>query len=352
MNNIDFETLETDAYAAMSPGAAAFCACGADDEITARENISMWQGLRLRPHVLRDVSDVDASTNILGEPTGSPIIVAPMGRHRLFHDDGERATANGAASADAIFTLATNSTVSIETVAEQRRSSAQWFQLYISPERAGVETLVQRAEASGFSTVVLTVDQAMSGWSPRAAGTPVLPSDDIRHVNLPGQPVARTSYDPSMAQGLSYPATIADVEWLVEHTSMSVVVKGLLRADDALRCADAGAAGIVVSNHGGRHLDTTIATAAALPEIAQAVGDQLQVFVDGGIRSGTDVFKALALGADGVLVGRPILWGLALDGATGVEFVLERLRTELVRTMAMCGISRVEEITPDLVARP
>ncbi|MFT7473495.1 MAG: 4-hydroxymandelate oxidase [Verrucomicrobiales bacterium] len=349
MNSIEFETLEADGCAAMSPGAAAFCTCGADEEITARENISTWQGLRLRPHVLRDVSDVDVATNILGERCGSPIMVAPMGRHRLFHADGERATASGAANADAIFTLATNSTVSIEVVADQRHASPQWFQLYISPERSGVESLVERAEASGFSTIVLTVDQAMSGWSPRAAGTPVLPSDEIRHVNLPGQPVARTSYDPSMSQGLSYPATIADVEWLVEHTSMNVVVKGILRSDDAILCADAGAAGIVVSNHGGRHLDTSIATAAALPEIAQAVGDRLEVFVDGGIRRGTDVFKALALGADAVLVGRPVLWGLALDGAAGVEFVLDRLRSELARTMALCGVSRMADIGRDLV---
>lgn len=350
MNTLDFENLEAKAYEVMSPGAAAFCACGADDEITTRENNQEWQGLRLRPHALRDVTNVDPSATIMGHQCASPVMVAPMGRHRLFHDEGERATARGAADANAVFTLATNSTVSIEDVAAVRSTAPQWFQLYISPERAGLEALLERVETAGFSTVVLTVDQSMSGWSPRAAATPIATSDDIRHVNLPGQPVAKTSYDPIMLDGLSYPATIADVKWLVERTSMNVVVKGILRSDDAARCADAGAQAAVVSNHGGRHLDTVVATAAALPEIAEAVGEHMEIYVDGGIRRGTDVLKAIALGADAVLLGRPVLWGLALEGANGVEFVLNQLRTELVRAMALCGVTQLDDITPDLVA--
>ncbi len=350
MEAIDFETLEADAYQVMSPGAAAFCACGADDEITVSDNQRSWQDLRLRPHALRDVSNIDPSTRILGHLCSLPIMVAPMGRHMLFHDHGEEATAAGAAEADAVFALATNSTVSIEDVAAQRKSAPQWFQLYISPERAGFSMMIGRAEEAGFSTVVLTVDQSMSGWSPRAAGTPIEPSEHIRHVNLPGSPVARTSYDPSMLDGLSYPATIADLEWLVGHTSMDVVVKGILRADDAVRCAEVGARGIVVSNHGGRHLDTVIATADALPEIAEAVNADVEIYVDGGIRRGTDVFKALALGADAVLVGRPALWGLAVGGGNGVTQVLNHLRGELVRTMGLCGVSTLGEITSDLVA--
>jgi 4-hydroxymandelate oxidase len=350
MDCTEFDALEAQAYEAMSAGAAAFCACGADDEITCRENEETWRALRLRPHVLRDISTVDTSAVLLGAKHAMPIMVAPMGRHKLFHDDGEQASALGAAKAGAAFVLATNATVSIETVLKQRRKSSQWFQLYLTHDRSGIEALIERVEAAGFTGLVLTVDQPVSGSSPRAARNPIASSDDIRHVNLPGQPVAATSYDPSMAHKVTYLATWKDLQWLVKRTTLPVVVKGVLRADDAQACIEAGAKAVIVSNHSGRHLDTTIASGTALPQIAAAVGSQAEVYVDGGIRRGTDVVKALALGADAVLLGRPILWGLALDGASGVETVLTHFQTELVRTMALCGAARLSDITADLVA--
>lgn len=350
MDCTDFDALEAQAYEVMSAGAAAFCASGADDEITCRENGAAWRDLRLRPRVLRDISDVDTSAVLLGARQAMPIMVAPMGRHRLFHDAGERASAAGAAAAGAGYVLATNATVSIEAVAAERRAASQWFQLYLTEDRSGLEALIERVEAAGFGALVLTVDQPVSGSSPRAARNPVLPSDDIRHVNVPGQPVAATSYDPSMARKVTYLATWQDLKWLVQRTALPVIVKGVLRGDDARACVDAGARAVIVSNHGGRHLDTTVTSAAALHEIAAAIGGDGEVYVDGGIRRGTDIVKALALGADAVLVGRPVLWGLALDGAVGVETVLAHLQTELVRAMSLCGAARLADITFDLVA--
>ncbi|MGI9520872.1 MAG: alpha-hydroxy acid oxidase [Hyphomicrobiaceae bacterium] len=352
MDSQEFDALETRAYRRMSPGAAAFCKCGADDEITVRENVENWRGLRLRPRVLQDIKRVDTSVELLGRRHDQPIIVAPMGRHRLFHDEGERATARGAAVAGSCFTLATNSTVLLEDVAAARGASQQWFQLYLPPVRDEAVPLLDRLEGAGFQALVLTVDQPIAGHSPRAMRNPIPHRDDLRHVNLPGQPIAKTNYDPSLSGNLNYPTTLPDVEWLVRQTSMPVIIKGVLRADDAVRCVGAGAKAVIVSNHGGRHLDTSITTAMALPEVASSIGKYVQVFVDGGIRRGTDILKALALGADAVLVGRPILWGLATDGANGVASIITHLRTELERAMALCGVSRLTMLDPDLVSCP
>lgn len=350
MDSVTFDALEQEARNRVSPGAFAFCACGADDEITVAENSAAWRALRLRPHVLRDISSVDISTTVLGASLRSPIMLAPTGRHRLYHPEGERATARAAAQAGAAFVLATNSTVSIEEVAAERRDAPQWFQLYMGPNRAVTEQLLDRLAAAGFTAVVLTVDQPVPGYSPRATRSPVEASPDIRHVNLPGQPIARTAYDPTLSGIVAYPTTLRDLEWLVRRSPMDVLVKGVLRGDDAARTVDAGAKAVIVSNHGGRHLDTTVTTAQALPEIVEAVGERAEVYVDGGIRRGTDVLKALALGARAVLIGRPMLWGLSVNGAEGVHDVLAHLQTELQRAMMLGGAASVAEVTRDLVA--
>ncbi|MBO0756090.1 MAG: alpha-hydroxy-acid oxidizing protein [Bradyrhizobiaceae bacterium] len=352
MDSVDFDALEASAQALLSPGAYAFAATGAVDEITCAENAAAWQRLRLRPRVLRDITRIDTGGRVLGTSVATPIIIAPMGRHRLFHAEGEQATARGATAAGSIYALATTSTVSIEAVAAVRGAAPQWFQLYMPPDRAVTKGLIDRVGAAGFSAIVLTVDQPVPGSSPRATRHPVEPNPDIRHVNLPGEPVARTAYDPTFKGVVTYPTTYDDLEWLVRHTPLDVVVKGVLRGDDAQRCIDAGAKAIVVSNHGGRHLDTTVTTAHALPEIIAAVGSTAEVYVDGGIRRGTDILKALALGARAVLIGRPILWGLAIDGAEGVRAVLDHLRSELVRSMALCGAASLDALTSDLVAEP
>jgi len=350
LDSADFDALEERARAKLAPAAYAFAAAGADDEITTADNVAAWRRLRLRPRMLNDITRIDTGVSILGVRLETPIMVAPFGRHRLFHPDGERATARGAAAAGSVFVLPTTSTVSMEDVAAEPSAAPRWFQLYLPPDRALAENLIDRAAAAGFRAVVLTVDQPVYGSSPRAARAPLKPSPDIRNANLPGQPIAQNSYKPDYSGRVTFPATWRDLEWLVRRSSIDVLVKGVLRGDDALRCVEAGAKAIIVSNHGGRHLDAAVATADALPEIADAIAGKAELYVDGGIRRGTDIVKALALGARAVLVARPVIWGLAIDGADGVRAVLDHLRTELVRSMALCGVPWLNEITSDLVA--
>jgi 4-hydroxymandelate oxidase len=351
LDSVDFDALEERARARLSPGAYAFAAAGADDEVTVAENVAAWRRWRLRPRMLNDITRIDTGTSILGARVDTPIMVAPFGRHKLFHPDGERASARGAGAAGAVFVLPTTSTVSIEDVAAEPVAAPRWFQLYLPPDRAVAENLVDRAAAAGFSAIVLTVDQPVYGASPRAARAPLAPSPDIRSANLPGQPIAQNSYKAGYTGTVTFPATWRDLEWLVRRAALDVLVKGVLRGDDAARCLDAGAKAIIVSNHGGRHLDGTVATADALAEIAGKVGGKTELYVDGGIRRGSDIVKARALGASAVLVARPVIWGLALDGADGVRMVLDHLRTELVRAMALCGTARLDDIGPDLVVR-
>jgi 4-hydroxymandelate oxidase len=349
VDSADFDALEEAARARMAPAAFAFCAAGADDEITAQENAAAWRRLRLRPRILRDIARIDTSLTLLGRRAATPVMVAPSGRHRLFHPDGEPATARGAAAAGAVFVLATNATARIEDVAAERGSAPQWFQLYLS-DRAVAEGLMDRAAAAGFTALVVTADMPVYGSSPRAARFPLRPSDDIRNVNLPGAPVARNAYDQTFSGSVTYPVGEKDLEWLVRRSPLDVIVKGVLRGDDAARCVAAGAKAVIVSNHGGRHLDTTLATADALAEVVASIGAAAEVYVDGGIRRGTDILKALALGARAVLVGRPALWGLAVNGAGGVRDVLDHLTGELMRTMALAGVANLAEAMPDLVA--
>jgi 4-hydroxymandelate oxidase len=314
LDSVDFDALEHQAQAKMPPASWAFCATGADDEISAVENITAWRNMRLRPRVLRDIGNVDVTTTLLGTRVSTPILVAPTGRHKLFNPEGERATARGAAAAGAAYVMASNANVTIEDVALERRGAPQWFQLYYWPNRAEVE------------------------------------APDILNINMPGSPMARTFYHPDFAGKVLYPATWRELEWLAKRSPMPVIVKGVLRADDAVRCVECGARAIMVSNHGGRHLDTTVTTAAAIGEIAAALSGKAEVYVDGGIRRGTDILKALALGARAVMIGRPAIWGLAVHGADGVAGVLDHLRVELVRAMQLSGTASLAEATPDLLA--
>jgi 4-hydroxymandelate oxidase len=348
---VDFDALEEAARAKLPAPSFAFCATGADDEITAAENVTAWRKLRLRPHVLRDISRPDAAVEVLGTRVATPVMVAPMGRHKLFHADGERASARGAAAAGALYALATSANVPLEEVAAARGAAPQWFQLYLWANRGEVEALLDRVASAGFRALILTVDNQVYGSSPRQMRAPFVPSPDIRNVNMPGAPMARTAYDPEYKGKVMFPTTWRDLEWLVKRSPMPVVVKGVLRGDDARRSAELGARGIIVSNHGGRHLDTALATADALPEVVDAVAGKAEVYVDGGIRRGTDILKALAIGARAVMVGRPVLWGLATGGADGVQAVLAHLHDELVRAMQLCGVARLSETERDLVAR-
>ena len=350
MDSVDFDALEGLARARMPEASFAFCAAGADDEISAVENIAAWRNLRLRPRVLRDVTTIDTSVTLLGNKHPHPILIAPTGRHKLFHAEGEKATARGAGAAGAPYVMASNANVLIEEVAKERKTAPQWFQLYYWPNRGEVEVLIDRLAANGFSALVLTVDAPTGGWSPRAARSQHEPSPDILNINMPGSPMARTFYHPDFAGKVLYPATWRELEWLVKRSPVPVLVKGVLRADDAVACAEHGAKAIIVSNHGGRHLDTTVTTAAAIGEIAAALSGKADVYVDGGIRRGTDIVKALALGARAVLIGRPVIWGLSVHGADGVAAVIEHLRVELVRAMQLSGTPKLSDITRDLLA--
>ena len=350
MDSVDFDALEHEAHAKMLPASFAFCAAGADDEISVKENITAWRNMRLRPRVLRDVDTVDTGVTLLGQKMPTPIMVAPTGRHKLFHPEGERATARGATMAGMPYVMASNSNILIEDVAAERKAAPQWFQLYYWPNRAEVEALIDRLHAAGFTALVLTVDAPVGGWSPRASREQHEASPDILNINMPGSPMARTAYHSDFVGKVLFPATWGELEWLVKRSPMPVIVKGVLRADDALRCVELGARAIMVSNHGGRHLDTTVTTAAAIGDIASAIGTKAEVYVDGGIRRGTDIFKALALGARAVMIGRPAIWGLTMHGADGVRDVLEHLRIELVRAMQLSGTASLKDITRDMIA--
>jgi len=333
-----------------------YYASGAMDEITVEANHQAYNEIFLRYRVLRGVGTRETTTTVLGHKIAMPVLVAPVAFHCLAHPLGELATARGAKAADTIYVMSTMSNTSMEDVANDS-NGARWFQLYIYKDRGVTKSLVERAEAAGYTALVLTVDAPLLGH--REA--------DVRHhFHLPDGLLAANLDDAELgkiphvagasgiaeyfARLLDDNLTWRDVEWLRSLTRLPVVVKGIDRSDDA-RCAiEAGVAAIICSNHGGRQLDTARPAIHALPEVVEAVDGRVEVLVDGGIRRGTDVLKALAFGARAVLLGRPILWGLAVGGEAGVCRVLELLHTEFDQTMALCGCRNVDEITRDLIA--
>jgi 4-hydroxymandelate oxidase len=279
------------------------------------EHEAAWSRRRLRPHVLRDVSSVDTTTTILGTSTAAPVVVGPTAFHSMAHAEGESATHRGATAAGALMVWAMRSDVPVQ--------GACWWQAYVLQERALTRDAALRARDGGATAIVLTGD------------TPFLGND---------------RRGPLGALDQAADVTLADIGWLHELTGLPVLVKGVLRADDAQDCVQAGAAGVIVSNHGGRQLSRTVATADALPEIADAVGDLVPVLVDGGIRSGVDVLVALALGAKAVLLGKPVLWALASDGASGVEVCLRAVADDLRFAMGLAGCPTLSDIDRSLIA--
>ncbi len=338
---MDADPREDAARAVLPADVFDYYAGGSFDEVTLAANIADWHGIRLRPRVLRDVTAVDPGTTLLGGPVPHPIVVAPTAYHRMAHPAGEVATAQGAASARARFVLSTRSTTPVEEVAAALEGRPFWYQVYVLQDRDLTAELTRRAAAAGATALVLTADVARLGRRLR----------DVRNgFVLPGHLGTVESRDrPGNLADQDAGLTFDDIGWLHDATGLPVVVKGVLRGDDARRCVDAGAAGVVVSNHGGRQLDGAVSGAAALPEVVSAVGDTCDVYVDGGIRRGTDVLKAIALGARAVLIGRPVLWGLATEGAAGVASVIEELVAELDLAMALCGCPTLADITPDLL---
>jgi 4-hydroxymandelate oxidase len=334
----------------LSAEAKAYLA-GAADEHTARWNEQRWSAIRLWPRVLVDVSAIDTSLSLLGLALDHPIGIAPTAFHGLFHPDAEAATAQAAERAGALYVVSTSATLPMASVAAAG-AGPKWFQLYVQRDRGLTRELVAHAAEVGMSALVLTVDAPALGArdATRRLGGQLPVSASFGNLGVltpddPAVPPELQIYHPSVDPAVTWDT----VEWLRSLSPIPLVLKGILRADDAARAAEAGVAAVVVSNHGGRNLDTAVATVDALPGAVEAVAGRVPVLVDGGIRRGTDVVKAIALGAAAVLVGRPVLWGLAVDGADGVARALALLRTEVVHAMALCGARRLSEITPDLL---
>ena len=318
-----------------------YIAGGAGDEITLRHNRECFEAIRLKPRVLVDVSRLDTSLELFGQRLAFPILLAPTAYHKLVHPEGELATACGAAAAGATLVVSSFATTSLEDIARSA-TGALWFQLYIPADRSLTRDLIQRAEAAGCKALVVTVDTPVLGQREREMrGNFHLPPG-MERVNLKGLGQRETElghfelggiYTPLLDASLTWKA----IDWICSLAKTPVVLKGILSAEDAKLAAEHGAAGVIVSNHGARNLDTTPAAIEALPRVAEAIEGRIPVLMDGGIRRGTDVVKALGLGARAVLIGRPYLWGLAVDGASGVERVLKILFTELKAAMALCG---------------
>ncbi|HEX5178054.1 MAG TPA: alpha-hydroxy acid oxidase [Gemmatimonadaceae bacterium] len=333
-----------------------YFAGGAHDEITLDANRRAYDAIALRPRVLVDVSHRDLSTTLFGQRLAFPILVAPMALQRMAHTDGELATARAATSLQTVLTVSTLSSVTVEDI-RPACALAPWFQIYVHQERALTEAMLERVAACGYGALVLTVDTPVLGRRERDVRNTFQPPPGIAFANMmAGKGGATTgSAERDSALAMYFAArhdagvTWKDLEWLRRVCPLPLVLKGVMRGDDAKRAADHGVDGLIVSNHGGRQLDTTLATIRAVAEVADAAGAGVPVLVDGGVRRGTDVLKAIALGARAVLVGRPVLWGLALDGEAGVTRVLTALRDELDTAMALCGCASLSDIGRDLI---
>jgi 4-hydroxymandelate oxidase len=334
-----------------------FCG-GANDEITLERNRAAYEAIPLHYRVLRDVSQRDLGTTLLGIPLSMPIVVAPMACHQLAHPDGELATARAAGSAGTLMIISTLANCALEDICGAA-TGPLWFQLYVYRDRGVTGELVRRAEAAGCRAIVLTVDAPVGGQRERDVRNAFCLPEGIVMRNLLPAGRSYAGLEDGKGSAASYINSMfdpsiswRDLDWLAAQTQLPVLVKGMVRADDAVRAREHGAQGVIVSNHGGRQLDTSPATIDVLESITTAIDGRIEVLIDGGIRRGTDVLKALALGARAVLVGRPILWGLAVDGERGVRRVLDILREELDVAMALAGCCSVAEVDTDLIRPP
>ena len=329
-----------------------YYAGGAGDEWTLRENRAAFERLALIPRVLVDVSTVDLSTSALGHEVSLPVLGAPTALHRMAHPEGELATARACRDAGTVMTVSTLASSTIEDVASA--GGPRWFQLYVMEDQGRTEELILRAHAAGYSAIVLTVDLPVLGIRDRDERNSFELPEGVSFANLPSAEASDVDgselfdfvlhrHDRSLDWD--------DLAWIRSLAPLPLVLKGVIAAEDAQLAVEAGVDAIVVSNHGGRQLDGTLPSVEALPDVVAAVDGRLEVYVDGGVRRGVDVLKAVALGARAVLVGRPLLWGLAVDGEAGVRRILDILRLELEIAMAIAGVRSMKEITPDLVRR-
>jgi isopentenyl diphosphate isomerase/L-lactate dehydrogenase-like FMN-dependent dehydrogenase len=340
---------EREALATMSPEALGYIEGGAADEVTLADNVAAWQRWALRPRMLVGASSCDLSVTVLGVRRPHPVVVAPTAFQRLAHPDGELAIARAAAATGTVMCVSTFASAGAAAVAEGVPEVARWFQLYALTDRGATRALIEDAARRGYEALVVTVDRPVLGIREREWRVSVRdPAADIpRHdpAQTPEIPTAALygQIDPDLRW--------SDIERFAGDSELPVLVKGLLTAEDAELAIAHGAAGVVVSNHGGRQLDTVLSGADALGPIADAVAGRIDVLVDGGIRRGTDVVKALALGARAVLVGRPVTWGLAVAGADGAEHVLETLLGEFANALALVGCPRAADLDASFVMR-
>jgi 4-hydroxymandelate oxidase len=335
----------------LPPGPLGYYTGGAGDEITLRDNVDAWQRLALRPRVMVDCTERDPSTIVLGRRQAHPVIVAPTAYHRLATPEGEAATAHAAAATDTPYCLSTLATMGIVELATRAPEATRWFQLYVLKDRGVTREMVSAAVEHGFEALVVTVDLPVLGIRERdlRSGFVVGEATEIPNLSAAGAtgPINMLDtvalIDPSL--------TWDDIGRVAADSGLPVLVKGVLTSEDARLAVESGASGIVVSNHGGRQLDTVLSGADALPAVLDEVGDELDVLVDGGIRRGTDIVKALALGARAVLVGRPVLWGLAVGGEEGARRVLELLLAEFDVALALAGCPRAADLDRSWVQR-
>jgi len=344
---INLADLEPMAQARMAGPSFDYVAGGAWDEITLAESVDAWGQFRFVPRVLRDVQHVDLSGSFLDRPSALPIAIAPMAAQAMAHPNAEAEMLRGAAAAGIPFCLSTSSSMTMEEVAAAAPEADRWFQLYVIRDLAHSRTLVDRAAASGYRAIVLTVDLPVLGFRERDRRSGfVLPA--MPHMDAPADapPTRYGALEHERGIGLTWD-TLAEIR---SWSSLPIVLKGILSAADARLAVQAGVDGIVVSTHGGRQLDRSVSSAEALPGIVEAVEGRCEVWVDGGIRRGLDVVAALALGATGVLVGRPFYWALAAAGRAGVEHAAGILRTELDLALALLGCTSITEVSKDLLA--
>ncbi|XP_076284088.1 hydroxyacid oxidase [Lasioglossum baleicum] len=350
------EDYEKYAIKHLPPAVRDYYNSGAGEEFSLRLNVEAFRKYRIRPRFLRDVSNRDLSTTILGEKISMPLGVAPSAMQRMAHPDGELANARAAEAAGTIYTLSTIATSSIEEVAEAAPKGIKWFQLYIYRDRDVTRNLVKRAERAGFKALVLTIDAPIFGNRRADFRNKFSLPSHLRLANFEGN-LSNGMNSEKEGSGLNeyvmnlFDASLSwdDIKWLQSITRLPIVLKGVMRPEDALLAIEKGVQAIIVSNHGARQVDSIPASIEVLPEIVKAVDGKIEVYMDGGVRQGIDVFKALALGAKMVFGGRPILWGLCQSGEQGVRNVLELFRKDIDVTFALTGCRSVKDVTPDMV---
>ncbi len=344
VNLFDFEPL---ARSRISPMAWEYISGGAGDEVTLRWNRESFDRIRLRPRILVDVSHLDTRVKLFDRELPHPILLAPAAYQRLVHSEGELATAKGAGTAGTTMVVSMMATTSVEEIAAAA-TRPLWFQLYVQPDRTFTRDLVQRAEAAGCQALVVTVDTPVVGLRNREMRIKFALPPGVDRPNLKGLKTSSTSHLPPeneiYSAVLDPKLTWKEIDWLRSFSRVPVLLKGVLNPDDAERAVQTGASGIIVSNHGARNLDTLPATIDVLPEVAARVAGRTPVLVDGGIRRGTDVLKAIALGANAVLIGRPYLYGLAAAGSEGVARVVGILRREFEMAMALTGRTSIKDL--------